>query len=217
MSRTFSNVPLPSQETYQQDVISTQGGASSYAGYASAIQATSSVISGFQATDAFKTELDAKTDAAIRNVGNAVTSFELQQVKNAEQIDNINHVLGDKLSERGLDAIKEESLLKTAAAETGTSGGTTNMAIKEAFINENMDKANIISSARQQTKSILTSMDMATLGIQHTIDSTLLGGGVNIGTSSIGAGINSGLTTATQTLDMIPMSERSSAFGITTS
>jgi len=197
--------------------ISTQGGGSSYAGYASAITALGGVASGFQETSAFKAELKAKTDAAIQNVGNAVTSFELQQVKNAEQVDNINHVLGDKLSERGLTAMKEESLLKAAAAETGTSGGTTSMAIKEAFINENMDKANIISSARQQTKSILTSMDMATLGIQHTIDSTLLGGGVNIGTSSVWAGISGGLTNATQTLSMIPMSERVDAFGITTS
>ena len=194
--------------------ISTQGGASSYAGYASAISTLSTVASGFQETQAFKAQLNAKTDAAIQNVGNAVTSFELQQVKNAEQLNNINNILGDKLSERGLIAMKEEAMLKVAAAETGTSGGTTAMAIKEAFITENMDKANIIASSRQQQKSILSSMDMDRVKINNQIDSVLLGGGINIGTNSIAAGIAGGLNVATQTLNMLPMSERSKAFGI---
>ena len=194
--------------------ISTQGGGSSYSPYAGAISAVSSVISDQMATQAFKAELNARTDAAIQNVGNAITSFELQQVKNAENIANINHVLGDKLSERGLMALKEASLLKAAAAETGTSGGTTDFAIKEAFINENMDKANIVSSARQQKRNIFISMDLAEEGIKSTIDSTLLGGGVNIGTNPLLAGVASATSAVTQTLGMIPMSERVSAFGI---
>ena len=194
--------------------ISTQGGGSSYSPYAGAISAVSSVISDQMATQAFKAELNARTDAAIQNVGNAITSFELQQVKNAENIANINHVLGDKLSERGLMALKEASLLKAAASETGTSGGTTDFAIKEAFINENMDKANIVSSARQQKRNIFISMDLAEEGIKSTIDSTLLGGGVNIGTNPLLAGVASATSAVTQTLGMIPMSERVSAFGI---
>ena len=194
--------------------ISKQGGSSSYAPYAAGISAISSVISDQMATQAFKAQLDAKTNAAIQNVGNAVTSFELQQVKNAENIRNINHILGDKLSERGLNAMKEASLLKAASAETGTSGGTTDMAIKEAFINENMDKANIISTARQQRRVILSNMDFQGLAIKHNIDSTLLGGGVNIGTNPLLAGLSGGLGAITNTLGMIPMSERVEAFGI---
>ena len=194
--------------------ISKQGGASSYGGYAAAISAVSSVIGDQLATQAFEAELNARTDAAIQNVGNAVTSFELQQVKNAEQINNINHVLGDKLSERGLSALKEASLLRTAAAETGTSGGTTEFAIKEAFINENMDKANIVSTARQQRRSLLIGMDIAEVGIQNQIDSILLGGGVNIGTDPLLSGIAGGLGGVKDVLGMIPMSERVQAFGI---
>jgi len=197
-----------------QKSISKTGGASSYGGYAAAISAVSSVISDQMATQAFKAELNARTDAAIQNVGNAVTSFELQQVKNAEQINNINHVLGDKLSERGLNALKEASLLRTAAAETGTSGGTTEFAIKEAFINENMDKANIVSTARQQRRSLLIGMDIAEVGIQNQIDSILLGGGVNIGTDPLLSGIAGGLGGVKDVLGMIPMSERLQAFGI---
>lgn len=199
----------------QNDIsgVSTQGGASSYSPYAAGISAISGVISDHMATQAFKAELNAKTDAAVRNVGNAITSFELQQYRNAENIANINHVLGDKLSERGLNAMKEASLLKAASAETGTSGGTTDMAIKEAFINENMDKANIVAAARQQKRAIYGAMDIQQVDMQNKIDSTLLGG-VNISTNPLLAGISGGLGVATQTLDMIPMHERVEAFGI---
>lgn len=197
-----------------QQSISRTGGSSNYSGYAAGISAVSSVISDQLATQAFKAKLDAQTDAAIQNVGNAITSFELQQVKNKEQLDNINNVLGDKLSERALTALKEASLLRAAAAETGTTGGTTDIAIKEAFINENMDKANIVSSARQQRRNLLIGMDVAELGIENKIDTILLGGGVNIGTDPLLAGIAGGLGGVTDVLGAIPMSERIEAFGI---
>lgn len=197
-----------------QQTIAQTGGTATYAKYAAGISAVSSVIGDQLAVQNFKAQLEASTDTAIQNVGNAITSFELQQVKNKEQIDNINHVLGDKLSERGLNAMKEASLLKTAAAETGTTGGTTSLAIKEAFINENMDKANIVASARQQKRSLFIGMDIAEVDIQNQIDSILLGGGINIGTDPLVAAIAGGLGGITDVLGMIPMSERVEAFGI---
>jgi len=194
--------------------MASSGGGGGAALASAGISTLSSVLSDYMETQAYKAELDARTDAAIKNVGNAVTSFELQQSKNAENIKNINNVLGDKLSERGLIAIKEESMLKAAAAETGTSGGTTDMAIKEAFINENMDKANIISSARQQQKNILTNMDTAQLGIQNQIDSILLGGEVQNNTNSFIKGLDSGLGVVSSTLGMLPDSQKAKVFGI---
>lgn len=189
---------------------------SSYSGYAAGISALSGVFSDEMATQQFKAQLEAETNAAIQNAGNLVTSFELQQAQNRETINNINHILGDKLSERGLNAMKEASLLRAAAAETGTSGGTTDFAIKEAFINENMDKANLISAARQQQKSIFSAMNVSKLNVEHGIDSLLLGGGVNVGTNVALAGVAGGLTVAMNTLNLVPMSERVSAFGINT-
>jgi hypothetical protein len=198
-----------------QKSISKTGGISTYAGYTTAISSATSIISDQLATQAFKANLKAATDAAIQNVGNALTSFELQQVKNAEQIDNINHVLGDKLSERGLNAMKEASLLRAAAAETGTAvAGTTAFAIKEAFINENMDKANIVANARQKRRTLMIGMDIAEVGIRNQIDSTLLGGGVVIGTDPLLSGIAAGLGGVTDILGAIPMQSRMEAFGI---
>lgn len=192
----------------QQEIAQTGG----YTVAASSIAGLTNIFSGFAETSSFKAELKARTNAAILNAGNAVTSYELQQVKNKEQIDNLNHVLGDKLSERGLNALKEASMLKTAAAETGTVGGTTDEAIKEAFINENMDKANIISSTRQQRKNILISMETAELGIEHKIDSILLGGIVDVDTNLAVAGIAGGLNVLTQTLGMLPSSSKADIF-----
>jgi hypothetical protein len=196
------------------DITPNASGTSSYGLYAAGLTAITGALADAQATSAFKDKLAAETHAAIQNVGNAITSFELQQIKNAENISNINQVLGNKLSERGLNAMKEASLLKAAAAETGTSGGTTDLAIKEAFINENMDKANIVASARQQQKSIYASMGIQALALNNQIDSTLLGGGVSVNTNPLFAGLSGGLSNITNTLSMLPDSEKSQIFGI---
>lgn len=218
MSTTYDfNLPSELINTDSTGAVdtSTKSQSSGYGGYASAISTISSLVQGELETQQFKAQLEAKTDAAIQNVGNAVTSFELQQYQNKQNIDNINHILGDKLSERGLNAIKEASMLKAASAMTGTSGGSTNEAIKEAFINENMDKANIVASAKQRERSILMSMDMNKMSINNQIDSTLLGG-VAFENNSLLSGIYGGLSTATNALSLMPVSERASAFGINT-
>lgn len=191
-------------------------GAGGYSLVAAGISTLSGIVSDRMATQAFKDELNAKTNAAIQNVGNAITSFELQQIKNQENINNINEVLGDKLSERGLAAMKEASMLKAAAAETGTSGGTTDIAIREAFVNENMDKANIVAQARQSVRGILSAMDTSTVSMQHSIDSILLGGGVSVNTNPFLSGVAGGLSTFTNTMSMLPSSEKASMFGIPT-
>jgi len=187
---------------------------SNYIPAAATIAALSSISSGFAQTSSFEAQLKADTEAAIQNAGNLVTSYELQQTKNKEQIENINSVLGDKLSERGLKAMKEASLLKTAAAETGTTGGSTNEAIREAFINENMDKANIISQAKQQTRNILIGMETTDLSVRNQIDSILLGGAIQIETDPLLAGISGGLSVFTDMLNMLPQSERTKIFGV---
>ena len=184
-----------------------------YAGYAAGITAVGSIIQGQMETQAFKAKLEAETDAAITNAGNAVTSYELQMAQSQEMIENINHVLGDKLSERGLTAIKEASLMKVASVESGTSGGTTEMAVKEAFINENFDKANIVSAGRDKLRNIYATMETSKLSTEHSIDSILLGG-TRVDTNPLLAGVAGGIGSFNQFLGMLPQSERASAFGI---
>lgn len=187
---------------------------SNYIPAAALISTLSSGASGFAQTSSFEVQLKADTETAIKNAGNLVTSYELQQTKNKEQIENINTVLGDKLSERGLKAMKEASLLRTAAAETGTAGGSTDEAVREAFINENMDKANIISQAKQQTRNILIGMETTDLSVRNQIDSILLGGAIQIETDPLLAGISGGLSVFTNILNMLPQSERTKIFNI---
>lgn len=193
-----------------------------------ALSTVTSITSGIAETRAFKAQLEADTntyirqleadtETAITNVGNAVTSFELQQSQNRQQIDNINRILGDKLTERGLAALKEAALLRAAAAETGTTGGTSTFAVKEAFITENMDKANLVSTARQQVRGILTAMDVSELSLQQEIDSLLLGrqsisGGLAITTDPFISGIASGLNIAESAVSRLPQSEIAKIF-----
>ena len=163
--------------------------------------------------DAFGDKLDAQRDADIATAKSFVTSYELQQQQNKELLEDMNHLLGDKMSERGLDALKEASMLKVAAAETGTSGGTTDMASDEAYITESMDKANIISMSNQQKKGILASIETAKLGARHSIDSMLLGGGARISTSSPLAGIAGGLQGGLSSLNFMTDAEKAKLFG----
>ncbi len=166
------------------------------------ISSIANVMAQQAQTEAYKNKLNAMTQAAITNAGNKVTSFELASAKNVEAINNINQVMGDKLSERALTAMKEASLLKAAGAETGTSGGTTDDAINEAYLNEHFDKANIISSAKQQRGSILATMEMQESDTRMSIDSMLTGGVEFSGSTGAalaqGAlqGVNTGLTYA---------------------
>jgi hypothetical protein len=185
-----------------------------YAGYASAISTATTVLSGFADTAAFKSQLAAKRSSDIFNAKNLTNSYELNYVKSIEAIDSINSALGDKLSERGLQAMKEASLARVAAAETGTTGGTTDISIQEAFLNENFDAANIVTASEQQVKNAFIGLELQENQTRNQLDSMLLGGGVNISTDSALAGILGGLSTGTQTFGLLPQEDKTEFFGI---
>jgi len=197
------------------DDISTQSTGSGYAGYAAGITAVSSVVTDIAKTNAFKAELNAKTNTDIRNAGYIVDNYELSRAKNIENVKAINHALGDKLSERGLTAMKEAATMTAAKVESGTSGGSTDAVVQEAFMNRNFDEANIRASAKQQLRGVLSSMEMQENSVRNRVDSLLIGGGVAMDTNPLVSGIAGGLNVGTTVLGMIPMKERIKAFGIT--
>jgi len=164
-------------------------------------------------TDTFIAQLEAQTSASILNAGNRVTSFEFAYTKNLETIDNINQVLGDKLSERSLTAIKEVSLLKAAAAETGTTGGTTDFAIQEAYLNEHFDKANIVSSAKQQKLGVLAAIGTQANETRMAID-TILSGGISYSGSSLVSSLHAGLNITNTNINYLTGEQKMEVFGI---
>lgn len=138
-------------------------------GLATAISGISTILGGIADVRQFKQQLESETNAIVQNIGNAVTAFEYEHNAYNEQIDNINEALHDKMSEAGLIAIQNEATLRAAAAETGTTGGTTDNVIRDAYIKEAMDKANIRAAAKQQTSSVLRMQSSASLKLKHDI------------------------------------------------
>lgn len=193
---------------------SNSGSGLGFSGYAGIASTAVGAIGTLSDLSSFKANLKAQRSADISTAGNIVTSYELQMSQNKEAIENINELLGDKLSERGLDALKEASLLKAASAETGTSGGTTEMSVEEAYLNENMDRANIISSANQQAKDILSSIETNKLSVRSNIDSVLLGGGTIDTTSSALSGLSGGLSGGLNMLNFMTDAQKSEFFGV---
>ena len=185
-----------------------------YAGYAAGISTISAIVAGEAATKAFDTQVSSQRSVDLLNVKNLTGSYEVTYNKNVEQINAINQALGSKLSERGLQAMKEEALLRVAAAETGTVGGTTEGSINEAFMNEAFDKANIVAAAETQVVNVMTGMALQENQTRNQIDSMLLGGGVRVDTNSTLAAIAGGLNVGMQTFGLLSQQEKVNAFGI---
>lgn len=185
-----------------------------YTGYAAGISTISSIFQDIAATSAFKNKLQADTNAKKTNATNTVDTYTYQRELAVENINNLNNVLGNKMSERGLTRLKETALLKAASAETGTTGGTTDYATQEAFLTEQMDKANIQAQGNQQLTALYSGMESNTLNTRNKVDSILLGGGVDITTNPLISGIQGGLGIISNTMSMIPASEQAKLFSI---
>ena len=83
--------------------------------------------------------VDAKESAAVakmKAIGQAInatnTMFLMQQNVAYEQSAAVDNSVGDMMSRNGLDAMKAEARLAASAAGSGTTGGTTDVAIREA-------------------------------------------------------------------------------------
>lgn len=185
---------------------------SNYAPYAAAAQASTDVLSGFLETGAFKDKLSANYEAAVINAGNKVTAFELSSSQNAEQIKNLNEVLGDKLTDRTLRMVKERALSKAASAEGGLSGGTIGGLIDEAELTAIMDKASIISEYRHQRMSVTRAMERGRASTEFEIDNILLGGAMQINTNIGIAGLHAGMQGSMSVVQLLPDSEKAKLF-----
>ena len=194
--------------------IKSGGSMSGYSGYASTISTVANVAQGFAETSAFKANLRSRRDNDFRNSQSILKNFELEKQNSMENVNAINEALGDKLSERGLTAMKEASLLRAAAAETGTSGGTTDTAIQEAYMNEAMDRANMRAGARNQISGVYAQLANSHNAKRDMIDSMLIGGGVKVNTNPLVAGIANGLNVGMTAIDMLPMKERAELIGV---
>lgn len=210
----------PTVDTYGIDnmrVADTSGYGGNYntsAGYgATAIRAIGTVASTLISVAAKKDAMKQQTKEITASMKATVQEYEFMASVNEQQMDAVDRVVGDKMSETGLKRLKDKASLRAAAAMSGTVGGTTNAVIQEASIIEMMDNAVIIANGRQEKAALGQKIQGQYLSAQNRINN--LAAGIQ---SSTGAGlqmIDAGLQGFSKAYMSLPASERRKYFGYT--
>lgn len=207
-------------DTYSIDnmtITDTSGYGENYNGApnytASVIGAIGTVASTLISVAAKKDAMEQKTKEITVAMEATVKEYEFMASVNEQQMDAVERVVGDKMSETGLKRLKDKASLRAAAAMSGTVGGTTNAVIQEASIIEMMDNAVIIANGRQQKAALSQKIQGQYISAQNRINS--LAAGIQ---SSTGAGlqmIDAGLQGFSKAYMALPASERRKYFGYT--
>ena len=186
----------------------------SSAGYgATAISAIGTVASTLISVAAKKDAMKQQTKEITASMKATVQEYEFMASVNEQQMDAVDRVVGNKMSETGLKRLKDKASLRAAAAMSGTVGGTTNAVIQEASIIEMMDNAVIIANGRQEKAALGQKIQGQYLSAQNRINN--LAAGIQ---SSTGAGlqmIDAGLQGFSKAYMSLPASERRKYFGYT--
>lgn len=157
-------------------------------------------------------DIERQADAAVRNIESLATSQKFTQAQKSYQLEQMNEVLGDKLSISGLEALKREATLKAASAETGST--SQQEVIEQAFIEENFRNSALVRESRVQKDSLKMSMIADRLnfankmeGIQYSMLTPLSAGLKTFG---------SGLQGFNLGLGMLPSSVKNISLGVDT-
>jgi len=155
-------------------------------------------------------DIEAKSDAAIEGMERAYETSAHQANILDQQRDEIDRELGDSMSARGLQAMQAEATLRAGAAETGTTGGTTDQVIKNVYMNQALDNAVLISRARNEKATVERRKIMNNVSLTNKL--TEIKGGM---ATSLSAGLqtaSSGMQGFSQGYNMLPNYRRSEFF-----
>ena len=147
-------------------------------------------------------DLEARSDAAMEGMDRAIITSQHQSNILDQQRDEIDRELGDSMSARGLQAMKAEATLKAGAAETGTSGGTTDQVIKNVYMNQALDNAVLVSRARNEKTTIERRKLMNNVSLMNKL--TEIRGGLATGMSAGLQTASAGLSGFSQGYNMLP-------------
>ena len=185
--------------------------------YATAgISALSSLVGASLSIRAYKSQAEAQTNAKIANMDSILSTYEYTAYKTQEESRYIDSLYADKVSESTLDTMKKASMAKAAAAETGTSGGSTDEAIMQRYVDGQFNVA-IINNERMTAKR--SAFNQAEASRQNAINQfkTLASGGVSNNASALVSGLSGFSTALGGLLTTMPADVRASMFGDTTS
>lgn len=165
------NIPSKPNSAYTSGPQSKQASSGlSTAGYASlGIGAVSGILSSLSSSKANIENIKSKNNAAIQAIQDEVAAFKAQASIIDSQDLQLDQQLFNKMSQRGLEALKAEARLRAAAAETGTTGGTTDVAVGQAWVDFARDAALITSEAKEQKLNLSRRLDTYSLSSKHKI------------------------------------------------
>ncbi len=146
-------------------------------------------------------DIEMENEVLMTNMGNQAESLLYSQGVTSQKLSDLDRVLGDKLSASGLEAMKTESRLKAASAETGGTGGSNTDAINTAQVNRLNRDAALYRSADMAKANTQSQMVAQRLGFENTLDSMISGqqSALSAGLESFSAGLK-GLTFGTAML-----------------
>ena len=120
-------------------------------------------------------DIDQANKALMENLGNQAESLEIKQGQKAQQLDDLDRILGDQLSASGLEAMKRESRLKAASAETGATGTSNQEAIMTAEMDKLHRDAVLLRTADVKKANTQSQMVADRLNFENTTESMLTG------------------------------------------
>jgi len=195
--------------------VKSKNSSSGYAYASIGINTLSSIFSSMIGLSSFKSQLEADTRNKINNMERTVSAFEFESIKTKEAIESMDSFFADKVSARGLQAMKDEALLRAGSAETGTSGGSTEEAVKEAYMTEAFDVGIINADRNRQKASVLANLGIKEEGVYNQLDA-LTSGGVTLQNNALLSGLGSFASLTGSNLSALSLSQRGDLFGLNT-
>lgn len=189
------------------------------------VGALSSVIGTLGNVSAMKSQantnianINYKRDAILKNIDSRSESLEYSQASREQQLEDLNRVVGDRLSASGMEALKAEARLKAASAETGATGTTIGDAVATADVNRLHRDATILRAYDIQRANTLQSLVADRLNFTNEVESMVSGQfpsmtGMST-TGAIASGLNTGLSGFMSGLSFLSDSQREEFYGI---
>ena len=181
--------------------------------YANAgISTISSIMAQQAKTQMVKAQANAEAANAIAQMGNELNAYELNSHKLQQDYATLDSMFADKITARTLQGMKDYATMKTAAAETGTTGGSTAEAVNQAFVTEMFDVAIINADRSNQLGGILKDKEIADQNVLNAFDS-LAQGGYNSTANSMTAALGAGTAALGNMIASMPPSMKADMFG----
>ena len=114
-------------------------------------------------------DMDAENKAIQDSMESAIDASKFKMNQQAEQIQDLERITGDKLTASGLEELKAESRLKAGAAETGATGTSNTEAVATSGMNKLHRDAVIQREGSIAVKNSMNAMTSERLNLDNQL------------------------------------------------